>query len=361
MKILKSQDGYAIVVALCVLVTLTLIGTSAIQTSTTELQIASNHQIYQMNFYAAESGAPLAMVDLLNPGFLSEDDYENPNWLGTRTMELPNGTQFTYEVTHQVDNDGNVLRYGDENGDHIWEINTVVGRPLEIVRTHGTHKGRGGNAEIEVRLQFSPPFITPETALWVEDPNSVDFKGNASVIGDSSDPSVCDDVPDVLHHLDPVGSMDEPKHYGAAFVHQPSGGMYPFSLVKNSLGKKADYVGSTFPGDLAENSSIDNPVIIIINGDLHLNDKDLKSPATGILYVDGDLQINGNVEWNGLIISTGNASIGNGTAVINGSLVTGETAEVEITGNIEIQYDCKVMKDLFEALAHYRVTSWRQI
>lgn len=358
---LRNQDGYVIVLALLILSILTILGLSSIRTSITEQNISTNSMIYHMNFYAAESGAPVAAITLKSEDFLPETEYGNADWMGTDTLDLPNGTEFTYEVFHQINADGEVLRYGDSDDDHLWEINTTVGRPLEIVQTHGTHIGRGGDAAVEVKLIYSPAFVLPEAALWVDDPDKVDFKGNASVIGDSSDEDVCPDVPDVLHHVNPLNPIDEPKHFGDEFVHDSSGGMYPFGPVKDNLSKRADYIGSTFPTALAEASTPENPVIIIITGDLQINNEDLKVPAYGVLYVDGNLRINGNVEWTGLIVTTGDASVGNGTADINGSLVTGESADVDISGTIVIQYDCTALKNMFDNLSGYRMTSWKQI
>jgi hypothetical protein len=358
---LKNEKGFAIVSALLILMAVTIIGISSMSTSITEVQISTNSLIYHMNFYAADSGAPVASIDLLDSDFLSESEYSDVDWIGTSTINLGNGTQFTYEIIHQVNSDGDVLRYGDVDGDYLWEINTTHGRPLEVVTTHGTHIGRGGDATVKVTLQFNPPFVVPEAALWIENPDTVNFQGNATVTGDSTDIGVCSDVPDVIHHLNPIDPMDEPKHFGDEFVHESSGGMYPFGPVKDNLSKRADYIGSEFPTDLAEASTPDNPVVIIIEGDLEINNQDLKVPAYGVLYVDGNLRINGNVEWTGLIVSTGNTSIGNGTADIIGSLVTGESAEVDISGAITIQYDCSTLKDLFVDLSRYRMTSWRQI
>lgn len=357
----NNQSGFAIVITMMILAILTLIGTTSLHTSNIERSISTFHQIHEMNFYAADSGAPIASVHLLDSDFLPEADYSNPDWTGTDTMNLSNGTEFTYIVNHQVNSDGDVLRYGDVDGDYLWEINTTHGRPLEMITTNGTHIGRGGSVRIDVELVFTPAFTTPQAALWVDAPDEVDFKGNASVIGDSMDISLCPDVPDVLHHLTPIDPMDEPAHFGFDYVHEPSGGMYPFGPVKNNLSKTANYIGTEFPTDLAEASTADNPVIIIINGDLEINNEDLKVPAYGVLFIDGNLRINGNVEWYGLIISTGNTSIGNGTADITGSLVTGESADVDISGTITIQYDCSILINLFDALSGYRMTSWRKV
>lgn len=54
-----NQDGLVTVAALFFLIILTIMGTSAIRTSNTELQIATNDEIHKMTFYAADGGADL--------------------------------------------------------------------------------------------------------------------------------------------------------------------------------------------------------------------------------------------------------------------------------------------------------------
>jgi hypothetical protein len=53
---LANDRGSVLVIALLVLVLLTLIGISATTTSTTEVQMAGSEKVYEMAFYAAESG-----------------------------------------------------------------------------------------------------------------------------------------------------------------------------------------------------------------------------------------------------------------------------------------------------------------
>lgn len=55
-KHLQNEDGFAIIVALFVLILLTIIGISATNTSTIDLRIASNDKSYQIAFYNADSG-----------------------------------------------------------------------------------------------------------------------------------------------------------------------------------------------------------------------------------------------------------------------------------------------------------------
>jgi Tfp pilus assembly protein PilX len=55
--LIKSEEGSVMVVALIVLAMLTIIGISASNTSTTELQIVRNDLFYRINFYKAEAAA----------------------------------------------------------------------------------------------------------------------------------------------------------------------------------------------------------------------------------------------------------------------------------------------------------------
>jgi Tfp pilus assembly protein PilX len=55
-SILSNEKGSVIVVAMIVLALLTLIGISAVTTSTTEVTIATNDQLNKMVFYTADAG-----------------------------------------------------------------------------------------------------------------------------------------------------------------------------------------------------------------------------------------------------------------------------------------------------------------
>jgi hypothetical protein len=74
----NSQQGLVTIAALLFLIVLTIMGTSAISTSTMEVQIATNDEIHKMSFYAADGGADLGteLVELniaCPTGFASDD------------------------------------------------------------------------------------------------------------------------------------------------------------------------------------------------------------------------------------------------------------------------------------------------
>ncbi len=59
--ILKKQDGAALVVSLILLVVITVLAISGMNTATTELAMARNDQNYENAFQAAETGLALAL------------------------------------------------------------------------------------------------------------------------------------------------------------------------------------------------------------------------------------------------------------------------------------------------------------
>ena len=73
----RGEGGSIIVIALVMLMMLTLIGTSATNTATIEIQVAGNERTYKQNFYQAESAAMRAMADLQS--------------MATATIKLDNG------------------------------------------------------------------------------------------------------------------------------------------------------------------------------------------------------------------------------------------------------------------------------
>ncbi|UCF95361.1 MAG: hypothetical protein JSW39_14830 [Desulfobacterales bacterium] len=68
-SIVNNENGSVIVVALLMLALLVIIGVASSNTSTTEVQIATNGQRYQLEFYVADSGWKDASMWLENrPG-----------------------------------------------------------------------------------------------------------------------------------------------------------------------------------------------------------------------------------------------------------------------------------------------------
>ena len=54
-EICRNQDGIVTAVCLMILLLVTILGVMSVRTSTDDLQITTNHQIYSKSFYAAEA------------------------------------------------------------------------------------------------------------------------------------------------------------------------------------------------------------------------------------------------------------------------------------------------------------------
>ena len=118
-QIVDNERGVVLITAILILVILTLLGVTGINTSSTETAIAVNEEIYKMTFYAAEAGRSyvVANTDLYHtanvtvgppgldfPGPLSTDQYSisgsdmsiNGNVEYTGAFALPRGSGYEH-------------------------------------------------------------------------------------------------------------------------------------------------------------------------------------------------------------------------------------------------------------------------
>jgi len=154
---IANDRGSALVVALLVLVLLTLIGISATTTSTIEVQMAGSEKVYDMAFYAAESGwqTSLNWLDAQYPGVTQnlgldeasetfiQEKYNNPDFIvlaedndteysvkiefvGTRAVP-GYGTNFR-RFNYRVDSTGKVDLTGIGPGNARSEVSVVAGK-----------------------------------------------------------------------------------------------------------------------------------------------------------------------------------------------------------------------------------------
>jgi Tfp pilus assembly protein PilX len=161
-SILSNEKGSVIVVAMIILALLTLIGVSAVTTSTTEVNIAANDQLNKMMFYTADAGSEVGrqMLNSLkaaNPGawdlllsgatFTWRDSNGNSvavNNLNqvvdaTANRQVGLGT-FTLQVSDNDDLDGNLLVDTDDT----------------IILT-STGSGPHAQAQVRVTVRYTGP------------------------------------------------------------------------------------------------------------------------------------------------------------------------------------------------------------
>lgn len=354
MKILRNQEGFAIVFAIMILAMITLLGFASIQTSTTEVQITTNMHIHHMEFYAAESGIAV--------GPLWYIQYHKDNNIDLMTMP-------SEEAIAWSDGDGGVLgnycmydftvSYRNDGTDVYMEATTLM--PDLLVHSEGTHP-RGGVVPIEATFTFAPAFTIPSNPIWAED--NVELGGNSTV---DAGFNLCDgeaepkevkflDLPDNDFDVDGSASCSGVCEY------ENSTEVFDMSMV-DSL-KAEEYTdlpedAGTYVDD-GDNTN-DFPKVIRITGDAHVNNSD-SFTGHGILIVEGDLIINGGFDWYGLVVVKGRLDA-MGTAMVQGAVVVTDSSGVDadIKGRFIINYDCEMINNAFNSFSGYRMTSWIQM
>ena len=365
---MSNQNGYAMPVALLMSTILLLAGTLAIHRANTEIKSATNETIYNYCFYAAEGGAVESSIWLV----ANFDKTNDPAWTGTFQGGFNNLTTYDVSVEHWLDKDDNVLLYGDEYGDYLWEINTTVGKPLEIATSTGTHP-RGGQSTVEIRWQPLPPFVLPEAALWVH--SNVNGNGvSGSIVGEGpSDDSLlgkayydstydCPAVPDIVYET-LIHDIDYDGNTGEDYLEQQANGLYPVILLIDNLKSMADHVVTSISGNKlpADVDLTGQKIIYIDAGNVKLSQN---ITGNGILICNGDLEISGNLSWEGLILVNGSVTF-NGGGAANSTMVTGSVIAVgdavAINGSVDIIYDCNILNNLYDSYSSYSMISWRTL
>jgi len=115
-----DQEGFIIIAAVMVLALLTIIAVSALNTSTTEVQIATNELLYEKTFYAAEAGlqhlkqllgSQVVKYQAVNPASATV-----PNW------------NFALRGAQAIDSDG----HGGYNGSVEWINREIDGITVRV-------------------------------------------------------------------------------------------------------------------------------------------------------------------------------------------------------------------------------------
>jgi hypothetical protein len=87
-QVLGDQRGSVVVVVIMILVLLTIVGVSAINTSTIEVMIATNEQLHRIAFFEADGGTEAA-IRLLDMG-LEDREWEDGDVIGDVKVERAN-------------------------------------------------------------------------------------------------------------------------------------------------------------------------------------------------------------------------------------------------------------------------------
>jgi Tfp pilus assembly protein PilX len=359
-----GERGAVLVMGLLIILVLTILGMAAMMSTAVELKIARNDRSSKQVFYIAEAGledARSRMQTAVSPSPIQDSSPTSTSWtafVGTGTRAAAKGYQgsnpdhvlyaplnssmdYVATITHKLDPSGNILRWGDINGDGALEENTSMGENIYVITSEGrTPTGAEKTLKIEaVRI----PSIPVPAALYTE--------FNTTLMGKSTYVTGIDqcggpDVPGVLTRAT-VSQNGQPTVLGSPPIVQNSLLDLGISPLVSQLGSAAKYSyalnsatltgmnwGSPVPGATPQNASScsERNVVYFETSSTYVKLAGGTS-GCGILLVNGDLNLNGGFHWYGLIIVTGSVAFsGGGEKNVTGGILSGGSVSADVVG-----------------------------
>jgi Tfp pilus assembly protein PilX len=360
----KNEKGAVLVTGLLLLLVLTILSMAAMATTVMELKIARNDRSAEQVFYVAEAGiedARSRMQTAVSSSPIYDPSPTSTNWtafVGTATRAAAKGYQsgnpnhilytplnssidYVVTITHKLDSSGNILRWGDTNGDGALRENTSIGENIYVITSEGRSPS---GAEKAVKIDaVKVPSITVPAALYTEAHTII--QGNSTYITGMDQCSGAD-VPGVLTRAT-VSQNGHPQIYGDPPISEGSTLNMGISTLVSQLGSNAKYSyavnsatltgmnwGSPVAGATPQNASSCNQRNVVY---FETSSTYVKlaggSSGCGILLVNGDLNINGGFHWYGAIIVTGSVIFsGGGEKNVTGGILAGGSVSADMVG-----------------------------
>ena len=391
-KSLREESGIVLVLGMLLLLTVTLIGISAISTSTYDLRISGNERASVQAFYAAEAGINEFMgrfrAGATNQ--ISDSDPFNPAWKLLLAKDSGNGaTQIAYASgdPNSTPSLQNQLDFGVEikhKTDETNQVTTYAGSPVYILKSHG-FTADGGHKVLEVELIRSPNY-DPPSALYSKMPvriqgSSVYINGN-DACGTENKPGITT----TTTTIPPIAESGNPSINGSPPEITQTSTPPPTNL---RLKEMLDYLkgAADFKYDFNENQTLagysdswgtptsnDRTIPITYTGPMNIvyfnlhGTQTLKltgdSHGAGLLLVEGNLEINGGFTWYGVILATGTVGYAGGAQrIVTGGIMAAGSATkgIDINENTGIVYCSAVSNRLKEIVPPFKITRWREI
>ena len=375
----KNEKGMVLPLGLMFLAIIAILGTTAVIVTTTDLKIGSNYRASEQAFYAAEAGIEEARArlrenaaDHINDNHPASDQwrayigddvkaqgkgYNSGNTMHINVPSIQSDLVYVVEIKHQTDASGNILYWGDPDGDGKSQRNidgTYSGnKNIYLVTSYG-YSGTS-NKIINVEMTRFPP-VTAPAALYVEASTTV-MGASTHIIGTDSCGS--EDKPGIVTTgaagsitYNPSGLLGTNvtgtpnETYGGTNMDVQSmidsfKGAADFAYTVNSATDTGMSWGTPTPGaTLQDPSSCGSNNIVYYN----TQDTDIKlsggTTGCGMLLVEGDLDMSGGFSWHGIIIVTGSIRYtGGGDKNITGAIISGGSVDADIVGgNSNIVY-----------------------
>ena len=379
-----NEKGFVLPVGLMFLAIISILGTTAVTITTTDLKIGRNYKTSVQAFYAGEAGIQRA-THILKAGASNGFDNE---LLGT------DGKSNT--------SDDGILNFGDEssavqiidNNDGDGDLFSDSDNKVIITST-----GTASNASKTIEAIFSYQAVDVDGALGLYgDGPAVDLGNGPSEI-DGRDHNVptsfnCSGVHCegtlvsgapaetgiyAENTLIRTGIIDGPAKgkgaksqnvFGDPPIDDEGGGVGSVSYWQdfaNGLipAQTIDAADGTFAGNVSIGTR-ENPQVTVITDDkcvgTHLSGT---VDGAGILVINGDLQITGTFHFEGLVIVISDEDLvvtGTGRSILFGSIVlagSGNSSEVDYGGHASIRYSSDALSYAAATLA--KLDAWREL
>ncbi len=389
-----NEKGFVLPVGFIFLVILALLGTTAVIVTTTDIKIGTNYKSNVKALYVAEAGIEEARERLRgNTTYPIIDDvhssqaqwttyigsdikvtnrgYDVNNSMHIKTPSIQSDLDYTVTIRHQTDTAGNVLYYGDIDGDGVYERNTTSGENIYIATSYGAS---GDSVKsVEVEMIKIPPTTVP-AALYVGAPTTIQGS-STNIIGTDScggadkpgivtsqsegsiilngNPSITgegDTEHSITYNVTNMNIASIISNYkdSANFAYTVSSATHTASTTPGP----GDNWGTPSPGATQEDPSscgCSNIVYYDTGG----TDVQLSGGASGcgILLIEGDFIAHGDFSWYGIIIASGSITFaGGGNKNVTGAVLAGGSADADIIGgNSNIVYCSSAITDQTES------------
>lgn len=400
-----DDRGMALPTALLVLVILTLLGTAAVFTSSTELDIAGNGRRELQALSVAEAGihealARLNMKEGTSPTRIVPDVDGSGNPVATWTTTIVKGTPganqrrtLTYSTTDPTAELPifTTIRYKREATEQpISHCNADGCSNQEVVRFHTDYQYSGSH--VPTGTQVGPPVLqlssiyadssaSSSKTLLVEAVRSItniqtpgtvracgqvrcsgtgDIDGTAhpdqsAIVAGQSGGTGCNDS-----RVDPDPSTNPNAVQVQACPLSPADlFQQTFGVTREYMKQIADIVA---PAPFAAPPSGTRGKIIYVTGTAKSTwqgNNVLGSPTEPVIVVfEGDFRVQGNLTFYGVVYVVGNMEFGGGTQNYYGAIISQGSAEINLSGNTFFTYNPDVLDNLKD-LSPFTTILWK--
>lgn len=159
--ILNDQNGSALIIAIMFLLMVTIIGIAAMNTSTTEVQIATNDNLHKLTFYEADGGTEIGQ-EMIEINF--------PCWVGFPSSVTTIGDVVIDEPAIWTNNDEPSADYpsDSERDFHYPAYSAGDSVPHTNVRIFGGLEGlKGGAFQMAAAYEMRGKALGAGGAAWV--------------------------------------------------------------------------------------------------------------------------------------------------------------------------------------------------